>query len=103
MKRVRIFCPKCHWVPQEWDRWECEPSCGCVWNTFDTCGVCPSCGKNWENTQCLDCGCWSPHAEWYHESAPDAQERAADQLVAAPHARVVTAERACAPFLAINL
>jgi hypothetical protein len=38
---------------------------------FDTCGVCPQCGKNWEDTQCLSCQRWSRHADWYHETIPD--------------------------------
>jgi hypothetical protein len=41
--------------------------CEClhVWNTFDTRGVCPACGHQWKETQCLRCQAWSPHEEWY--------------------------------------
>lgn len=68
-RKVEIYCPKCHWEPRQNDRWSC--GCGCVWNTFDTGGVCPDCGKAWEQTQCPACGCWSPHCDWYHESGED--------------------------------
>lgn len=60
-----IACPKCDWRPDASDRWQC--SCGHVWNTFQTHGVCPACGKAWQETQCLACGQWSDHEEWYHE------------------------------------
>ncbi len=73
MKEVKIFCPKCRWVPKPSDRWMCI--CHCVWNTFDTCGVCPQCGKNWEETQCLTCFQWSRHEAWYHETVPEEQEK----------------------------
>lgn len=70
MREVRIFCPKCGYVPRPADRWVCVPACGCVWHTFDTCGVCPQCGKNWEETSCPRCHVWSLHADWYHEFLP---------------------------------
>jgi hypothetical protein len=58
-----IRCPKCAWVPQASDRWQC--SCEFVWNTFDTQGRCPSCDRRWEDTQCLACHRWSRHVDWY--------------------------------------
>jgi len=36
-----IRCPLCGWSPRKEDLWSC--SCGHVWNTFDTGGVCPAC------------------------------------------------------------
>jgi len=69
MKKSEIFCPKCAYRPQATDRWICEAACRCVWNTFDTRGVCPQCGKNWEDTACPQCHAWSPHKEWYHEAS----------------------------------
>ena len=60
---ARIRCPLCKWQPCEADRWQCE--CGCVWNTFDTHARCPACGKQWLVTQCLACGEFSPHEDWY--------------------------------------
>lgn len=69
-REVRIFCPRCRWEPQPGDRWLCSP-CGCVWNTFETGGVCPDCGKAWHETKCLRCGSWSPHSDWYHQFGED--------------------------------
>jgi hypothetical protein len=61
--RLRIVCPRCGWQPSREDRW----MCGClhVWNTFETGGVCPGCGRMWSDTQCLRCHAWSPHGDWY--------------------------------------
>lgn len=64
-REVKIFCPRCAWEPKQSSRWMCL--CLHCWNTFDTGGVCPSCGKVWTETQCLACQRWSPHADWYHE------------------------------------
>ena len=63
----KIRCPQCGWTPGAGDRWGCE--CGHVWNTFDTRGLCPQCGKQWTVTQCLSCQVFSPHEAWY-EDAP---------------------------------
>jgi len=59
----RIRCPLCGWQPRAEDRWSCL--CGHVWNTFDTGGVCPGCLHEWKVTQCLACGRFSPHSDWY--------------------------------------
>ncbi|MDF1752927.1 MAG: hypothetical protein P1U89_09155 [Verrucomicrobiales bacterium] len=68
-RRVEIFCPKCQYHPLESDRWQC--TCGVLWNTFDTNGNCPECGKVHSDTQCPACGKWSPHHTWYHEFNSD--------------------------------
>jgi hypothetical protein len=65
-----IACPKCDWRPSGDHRWRC--SCGHIWNTFQTHGVCPKCGRRWKTTQCTvpsqgGCRQWSDHEEWYHE------------------------------------
>ncbi len=60
-----IRCPKCKWTPRTKNRWSCN--CGHAWNTFDTRGLCPACGHQWEITRCLECGAMSPHPEWYEE------------------------------------
>jgi hypothetical protein len=75
MRRVKIFCPKCDYVPKPADQWVCVSSCGCRWHTFDTCGVCPKCGKNWEHTACPLCQQWSLHIDWYHEIVPNLESR----------------------------
>jgi hypothetical protein len=59
----RIRCPQCGWRPSRHDKWQC--SCRHVWNTFDTRGRCPSCGKQWLDTQCPRCTQWSAHEAWY--------------------------------------
>ena len=61
----RIRCPRCGWIPRRHDRWSCQPICGTFWNTFETGGKCPGCGKQWEHTACLACHGWSRHADWY--------------------------------------
>lgn len=68
-RRRRIRCPKCNWEPGKRDRWGC--SCGHGWNTFDTAGLCPACGKQWADTQCLRCHQWSKHVDWYEDEDPD--------------------------------
>jgi len=61
----RIRCPRCGWEPGANDLWMC--TCLHTWNTFDTRGVCPSCGRKWTDTQCLRCAEWSPHDDWYDD------------------------------------
>ena len=61
--RTRIRCPRCGWEPGRHDRWICR--CFHVWNTFDTRGVCPGCGYQWLETQCLRCKVMSRHEDWY--------------------------------------
>ncbi|MDO1448141.1 hypothetical protein Q0590_17840 [Rhodocytophaga aerolata] len=59
----KIACPKCSWEPDGHAYWTC--SCGISWNTFETYGKCPGCGKIWRDTQCPECAKWSPHVDWY--------------------------------------
>jgi hypothetical protein len=82
-READIFCPKCTWRPQASDRWACLPSCGTEWNTFWTRGVCPGCGQQWTETQCLECGEFSPHEAWYHY--PDPQEETESTDVTQEH------------------
>ena len=63
--RMYIACPKCDWRPDAGSLWRC--SCQHVWNTFQTHGVCPACGKAWKVTQCLVCHAYSDHEDWYHD------------------------------------
>jgi hypothetical protein len=62
-RRLRVRCPRCGWEPGKADRWSCD--CGFAWNTFETGGVCPGCGRVWERTQCPRCLQWSRHEDWY--------------------------------------
>jgi len=69
--RSRIRCPRCAWEPGREDRWMC--TCLHMWNTFETRGVCPACGREWKETQCRRCSAWSPHEDWYvDDSEPSA-------------------------------
>ncbi|WP_210513657.1 hypothetical protein [Hymenobacter terricola] len=61
---LEIYCPACQWEPDGGAHWVCD--CGCVWNTFDTGGVCPQCRYRWRRTGCPSCTVWSLHVDWYH-------------------------------------
>lgn len=76
---TKIYCPRCEWAPGALDRWVCEPGCRTVWNTFETRGRCPGCGKQWRITQCIQCMMRSLHEQWYHEDAERVAE--SDQRV----------------------
>jgi len=67
----RIWCPKCQWLPNPRDQWACHPGCGHEWHTFDTRGQCPKCLKQWKQTMCFRCNCWSLHERWYHDDGTD--------------------------------
>jgi hypothetical protein len=75
-RHAHIYCPECGYRPKAEDRWACLPSCGTVWHTFWTGGVCPGCAHQWLETQCPACNKTSPHRHWYHypDKPPD-QER----------------------------
>lgn len=64
---VKIECPCCGWEPDGGAHWMC--TCGWVWNTFDTAGRCPNCGKQWERTACIPymggCHAMPLHVDWY--------------------------------------
>jgi len=80
-----IACPKCDWRPTPDVLWSC--SCGHLWHTFDTHGVCPGCGKVWKETQCHifpGCGQWSDHEDWYHEDDDLTLEEYLEEMKKAP-------------------
>jgi hypothetical protein len=56
-----VSCPKCKRPPRTKNLWTCK--CGHHRNTFDTRGLCPGCGFQWDITECLQCGATSPHSE----------------------------------------
>jgi hypothetical protein len=68
--RVKIRCPRCGFEPRKNTLWSC--TCFHRWNTFETGGICPSCQKQWLETQCPRCKAWSPHESWYVEDDPPA-------------------------------
>lgn len=61
---MEIACPHCGQSPTEGEEWDCA-NCGYSWNTFNTRGMCPGCGRQWLETQCHSCGRWAAHHEWY--------------------------------------
>lgn len=67
LQDIHICCPKCRWEPDGQPYWQC--SCGTIWDTFSTGARCPSCGKVYERTQCIEhaggCKAYSPHLDWY--------------------------------------
>ncbi len=68
MDSIRIRCPRCDWDADGQPHWVC--TCGHEWDTFSTGGRCPSCGKQWDDTQCVEksiggCQQFSPHLDWY--------------------------------------
>lgn len=65
---MKIYCPACEWEPDAFALWSC--TCGHSWNTFDTQGRCPHCGRVWRDTQCPACAEWSKHHDWYHDLPP---------------------------------
>ncbi|NIR49146.1 hypothetical protein GWO43_11840 [candidate division KSB1 bacterium] len=78
---MKIYCPKCKWEPSPDDRWLCGVAdCAHVWNTFETMGRCPNCGKIWQDTQCLRCHRWSKHMDWYHFDPPTDEELAEEEF-----------------------
>jgi len=70
MSQVIIRCPKCYWEPDKRSRWVCDV-CNTRWHTFETGGICPGCGKAFEETACSKrkggCGKMSPHKDWYKQ------------------------------------
>src|SRR5215468_3297517 len=94
MRGPEIYCPQCAWHPEATSRWVCARElggCGCVWNTFDTRGICPSCGYKWEITACLSCSRFSLHEHWYHNPKPPSREAIEEE--ADEDAAVTRAER----------
>ena len=75
-----VRCPKCNWEPGNSDIWVCD-ECPTKWNTFETHGKCPGCGKPFIDTQCKrshgGCGQMSLNADWYQPiKAPEPKEKA---------------------------
>lgn len=73
-----IHCPRCRYRPKPEDRWSCMPSCGAVFHTFWTGGLCPGCSYAWLQTQCPSCGRLSPHRSWYHDPVAKPKEESVD-------------------------
>ena len=79
-REIKICCPKCSWEPSDSSVWFCT-GCGHAWNTFETAGTCPECGRRHDETQCLSCHAHSPHADWYHEFNHDEIEEWVTEVI----------------------
>jgi Zn-dependent protease len=62
-RRTGYTCPSCRSAPLLGDVWACG-RCGSSFDTFETGGRCPSCGAEFGETRCADCGHSSPIAGW---------------------------------------
>jgi Zn-dependent protease len=56
-------CPSCKATPPKGALWVCG-KCRTAFDTFETHAVCPSCGTQFQQTRCLECGTVSPISEW---------------------------------------
>jgi Zn-dependent protease/predicted RNA-binding Zn-ribbon protein involved in translation (DUF1610 family) len=62
-RRGGFQCPSCQAPPPIGAWWACS-RCGTPFDTFETHGICPHCGGQFEIVRCLDCGEQHPMAEW---------------------------------------
>jgi Zn-dependent protease len=71
-RRPGFACPACHNAPPIGPFWGCA-KCGKGFDTFETGGVCPHCGAEFDSTSCLDCEQSRPLLEWTtgNASLPD--------------------------------
>ncbi len=73
---MEIYCPRCGYEPQPYDRWMCNPNgCGQHFDTFLTHGQCPNCFRVFKYTKCPLCRDWSLHEDWYHDAEPVESEQ----------------------------
>lgn len=56
-------CPICKAAPQVGAFWGCG-RCRTAFDTFETRATCPTCGAQFAQTRCLNCGGESPLSEW---------------------------------------
>jgi Zn-dependent protease len=57
-------CPSCGAHPLQGDVWVCD-QCSTRFDTFAHRGVCPGCGKQFLETECIDCLRGHPITEWF--------------------------------------
>jgi hypothetical protein len=61
--RRHLRCPFCGWIPFALPAWKCK-ECRFVWDTFETGGVCPSCGHHHAEIACVRCRRISDRDRW---------------------------------------
>lgn len=62
-RHTAFACPACGLSPPIGDYWTCG-GCGTKFDTFGRQGVCPDCGAQFNETQCVHCHARSPLAKW---------------------------------------
>jgi Zn-dependent protease len=62
-RRDGFACPSCKMTPPVGDLSKCG-RCGQAFDMFQTHGVCPQCGTQFQGTRCLDCGATHSMSEW---------------------------------------
>jgi Zn-dependent protease len=62
-RRDGFACPSCKMTPPVGNLWKCG-RCGQAFDMFQTHGVCPQCGTQFQGTGCLDCGATHSMSEW---------------------------------------
>jgi Zn-dependent protease len=62
-RREGYACPTCNTAPPIGTYWKCS-QCQQTFDTFQTQGACPSCGRQFPVTACLDCRRVHPMNEW---------------------------------------
>jgi hypothetical protein len=62
-RRQGFACPACKTAPPLGELWRCG-KCGQAFDTFQTQGICPHCGTQFNVTQCLDCGASNSLSAW---------------------------------------
>lgn len=61
-------CPSCRTAPPKGPYWVCG-QCRQAFDTFDAMATCPSCGAQYPETVCFDCGEQHPVSAWVPELA----------------------------------
>jgi len=62
-RREAFACPACKAAPPVGAVWKCA-QCAQLFDTFQTQGVCPYCGAQFQVTRCMECGAAHPISEW---------------------------------------
>lgn len=62
-RREEFECPRCHVSPPSGPLWVCQ-KCGKHFDTFADGGKCQHCQAHYAETQCANCGQWSPVESW---------------------------------------
>jgi hypothetical protein len=61
--RPLFACPACASPPLIGKFWQCS-NCQASFDTYETGGVCPSCGNSYQVTECASCQTRSPIQQW---------------------------------------